>query len=239
VSSHSGDELVEMLLAGEDIPGEEGRAANDLLREVIRGYPAQNLSRLIHSDSATAVANGAFVVSELGARAAQIIDEVDFLLGHPLRDARFDALDAALTAASAEHGAILAKAVMLVDDPDQAVRWKALRFLANSTPDQLAAAAPYLEDPHVASLVTWLASAGSDPASLADIRSRLHDPDKATRMFAAAAAARVAATSRQGLEDAAGLDDPDISTFAADAIDMLDFRQQLRAEREQRRRDRG
>jgi hypothetical protein len=104
-----------MLLAGEDIPGDEGRAANDLLLEVLRGYPAQNLSRLIHSDDDTAVASGAFVVSELRERAAPILDEVDFLLGHPLRNARFDALDAldaldaALTAASPEHGATLAR----------------------------------------------------------------------------------------------------------------------------------
>jgi hypothetical protein len=228
-----------MLLAGEDIPGDEGRAANDLLRKIALGYPAQNLSRLIHSDRATAVASGAFVVSELGMHAAQVIDEVDFLLSHPLRDARFDALDAAITAVSPEHGAILAKAVMLVDDPDQAVRWKALRFLANSTADQLTAAAPYLEDRHVAGLVTWLASPGSEPASLPDIRSRLQDPDKATRMFAAAAAARVAAASRQGLEDAAASADPEVRSFAEHEIEMLDFRQQRRAEREQRRRERG
>jgi hypothetical protein len=227
-----------MLLAGEDFPGEEGRAANDLLREVLRGYPAQNLGRLIHSDSSKAVASGAFVVSELRTQAAQIIDEVDFLLGHPLRDARFDALDAALTAASARHGAILAKAVMLVDDTDQAVRWKALQFLARATRDQLTAAAPCLADRHVTNLVTWLASTGSDPASLPDIRSRLDDPDKATRMFAAAAAARVAGTSRQALEDAAVTDDPDVRTFAGDTIEMLDRRQRRRAEREQRRRER-
>jgi len=220
-------------------PEEEGEAANDLLREVLRGYPAQNLGRLIHSDSTKAVADGAFVVSELRAQAAPILDEVDFLLGHPLREARFDALDAALTAASIEHGAILAKAVMLVADADQAVRWKALRFLANATPDQLTAAAAYLADRHVADLATWLASAGSDPVSLPDIRSRLQDPDKATRMFAAAAASRVPATSRQGLEDAAASDDTDIRHFAADAIELLDLRQRVRAQQAQWRKDQG
>jgi hypothetical protein len=239
VSSRSGDELIELLLAGQVSPEEEGQAANDLLREVQCGYPAQNLGRLIHSESIKAVANGAFVVSELGAHAAPILDEVDFLLGHPLREARFDALDAALTAASAEHGAILAKAVMLIADADQAVRWKALNFLANSTQDQLTAAVPYLEDRHVADLLTWLASAGSDPASLPEIRSRLRAPDKVTRMFAAAAAARVVGTSRQGLEDAATSDDPDIRHFAADVIKILDLRRQTRAEQEQRRRDQG
>lgn len=39
MSPRSGDELVEMQLADEDIPGEEGRAANDLLREVLVGIP--------------------------------------------------------------------------------------------------------------------------------------------------------------------------------------------------------
>jgi hypothetical protein len=239
VSSRSGDELIDLLLAGQVSPEEEGEAANDLLREVFRGYPAQNLGRLIHSDSTKAVANGAFVVSELGAQAASIIYEVDFLLGHPLREARFDALDAALTAASVEHGAILAKAVMLVKDADKAVRGKALSFLANSTSDQLTAAIPYLEDCHVADLATWLASAGSDPASLPDIRSRLHDPDKATRMFAAAAAARVAAASRQGLDEAAASGDSEIRRFASNAIEILDLRQRVRAEQEQWRRDQG
>jgi hypothetical protein len=239
VSSRSGDELIELLLAGQVSPEEEGEAANDLLREVFRGYPAQNLGRLIHSDSTKAVANGAFVVSELGAQAAPIINEVDFLLGHPLREARFDALDAALTAASVEHGAILAKAVMLVKDADKAVRGKALSFLANSTSDQLTAAIPYLEDCHVADLATWLASAGSDPASLPDIRSRLRDSDKATRMFAAAAAARVAAASRQGLDEAAASDDSEIRRFAANAIEILDLRQRVRTEQEQWRRDQG
>lgn len=239
MSSRSGDELIEMLLAGEDVPGEEGRAANDLLREVIRGYPAQNLSRLIHSDRDTAVANGAFVVSELGAQAARIIDEVDFLLGHPLRDARFDALDAALTAASAEHGAILAKATMLVHDPDYAVRKKAIRFLANSTRDQLAAAIPFLADHRVADLVAWLAAVGNDAARLPDILSRLHDSDKTTRMVAAAAAARVAASDRRGIEEAAASSDPEIRSFAENVISMLDLDREIRIRREQERRDRG
>jgi hypothetical protein len=239
VSSRSGDELIEFLLSEEADPDEQGVAANDLLAQVQHGYPAQNLSRLIHSSSSRAVANGAFVVSELGAQAAQIINEVDFLLDHPLRDARFDALDAALTSASGEHGAVLAKAVMLIADPDQAVRKKAIKFLANATRDQLAAAIPYLADRHVADLVTWLDSAGSDPASLPEIRSRLHAPDKPTRMFAAAAAARVAEITRQGIEDAAASDDSDIRSFAGNVIEILDLRQEIRARQEQRRRDRS
>jgi hypothetical protein len=227
-----------MLLAGEDFPGEEGKAANDLLLEVLRGYPAQNLSRLIHSDNNKAVNSGAFVVSELRERAVQILDEVDFLLSHPSRNARFDALDAVLTGASEDHGSILAKAIMLVIDPDQAVRWKALHFLSKSSPNQLVAAIPYLPGEHETSLVMWLANGGSDPANVPDILSRLHDLDKETRMFAAAAAARVAATDRRGIEEAAASGDPEIRSFAESVISMLDLDREIQARREQRRRDR-
>lgn len=236
MSSRSGDELIEMLLAGEDFPGEEGKAANDLLLEVLRGYPAQNLGRLIHSDNSEAVKSGAFVISELGAQAAQIPDEVDFLLSHPVRNARYDALDAALVGVSPAHGAILAKAIMLVKDPDYAVRKKAIKFLANSTPDQLTAAIPFLADHHVANLVAWLAAIGNDAATLPDIQSRLIDPDKTARMFAAAAAARVAPTDRGGIEEAAASSDPEIQSFAENVISMLDLDRELRLRREQRRR---
>jgi hypothetical protein len=238
VSSRSGDELIELLLTEEMDPEEEGETANDLLAEVIRGYPALNLSRLIHSDNRRAVEAGAFVVSELGAKAAQVIDEIDFLLSAQSRNARFDAIDATLAAASSEHGAIIAKAVMLVVDSDQAVRWKALRFLAKATPDQLAAAAPHLADRHMADLVAWLEAGGSDPAHLPDILNRLHDPDKRTRMFAAAAAARVAAADRQGLERAAASDDPEVRSFAESVLSELDLDKDILARQELRRRKR-
>ena len=128
---------------------------------------------------------------------------------------------------------------MLVDDPEQAVRKKALKFLANATQDQLAAAVPCLADQQIADLVTWLAAVGNDAAYLPDILDRLHDPDKHTRMFAAAAAARVSATDQRGIEEAAASGDPEIRSFAENVISLLDLDRELRAEREQRRRQRA
>jgi hypothetical protein len=238
VSALNGDELIDRLLGGELNEDEQGVAANDLLIRVLGGYPAQNLSRLIHSDRTQAVDSGAFVVSELGAQAGQVMNEVDFLLGHPSRNARFDALDAVLAGASSEDGRVLAKAVMLVVDPDQAVRRKALRFLAKATQDQLLAAIPYLRDRYKTELVTWLLTAGSDPSYLPDILSRLEDGEKETRMFAVAAAARAGDASRLGLEQAAASDDLDIRSFAGNLIDRLDLEQEIRIRQEQRRRAR-
>jgi hypothetical protein len=236
VTALSGDQLIDLLLAGDLTQDEEGEAASDLLSRVLGGYPAHNLSRLIHSDSSHAVDSGAFVVAELGAQAGQVMDEVDFLLGHPSRNARFDALDAVLAGASSEDGSVLAKAVSLVADPDQAVRMKALKFLANATQDQLLAATPYLRDRDAAELVAWLVTAGSDPAHVPDILNRLEDGEKEPRMFAAAAAARGGRKSWLGIEQAAASDDPDIRSFASNLIERFELEQEIQARQEQRRR---
>jgi hypothetical protein len=220
-------------------PEQEGRAANDLLAEVFRGYPAENLSRLIRSDNHRAVEAGAFVVSELGVKAAPVLGDVEFLLGHQSRNARFGAIDATLAAASRDDGPIIAKAVMLVADPDQAVRWKALRFLAQATRDQLEAAGPCLEDGHVADLVRWMSAAGDKRAYLSEILDRLEDHDKRTRMFAAAAAGRVAAADRTGIERAAASHDPEVRSFAESVLSQLDLAKDVLSRQEERRRRRA
>jgi hypothetical protein len=58
-------------------------------------------------------------------------------------------------------------------------------------------------------------------------------------MFAAAAAARVSATDQRGIEEAAASGDPEIRSFAENVISLLDLDRELRAEREQRRRQRA
>jgi len=217
VTRHA-DELIEVLRAGAVDAVEADEAANELLKQVFGGYPVRNLRRLIRSDEDLAVKAGAWIVSELGAGAAQVLDEVGFLLGHRVRNARFFAIDAVLVAASSDHGPLIAKAVMLIADPDQAVRRKALQLLARATPEQLAAAVPHIPDSHAASLAAWLTSHGSDPAYRREITVWLGNSDKHTRLFAAAAAVRVADRDREAIERATESDDPDIRGFAQDEI---------------------
>jgi hypothetical protein len=209
-----GDEIVEVLCSGELHGNKHGDAAIELLSRLNHGYPASNLSRLIRSDNEQAVKTGAWLVSELGVRASQIIDEVAFLLEHPVRNARYYAIEAVLVAATGENGDLLAKAVMLIADPDDAVRRMAMRLLARATPEQLAAAVPHLRDNKVADLTRWLLSGGSDPARVPEAIDKLGDPDRRVRMFAAAAAARVARRESHALEFAAQSSDKDIRTFA-------------------------
>ena len=221
MSIQEGDELIEQIRTGGDHSGE---AANELLSRFHHGYPVRNLSRLTHSDDDEAVKTGAWLISELGAEAISILDEVEYLLGHSIRNARFYAMEAVLVAASAEHGALLAKALMLISDSDSAVRRLAIRFLARATAEQLAGAIPHVPNGHVADLTAWLLSDGSDPAHMQDILDMLNDPDKTTRMFAAASSARIAIRDQRALDRAAESDDPDVRVFGEREQDLLRWR---------------
>jgi hypothetical protein len=221
VVARRGDELIELLRAGPVDAVEADRAANELLNQIFDGYPVQNLRRLIRSDEDQAVKAGAWVVSELGAGAAEVLDEVDYLLRHPVRDARFFALDAVLAAASSDHGAMIATAIMLITDQDQAVRRKALRLLARASTGQLAAAVRYKPDSRAASLAAWLVSYAGDQTHRPEVLVRLGDSDRETRLFAAAAAVRLADRDRAPLERAAESDDPDIRLFAQDELAIM------------------
>lgn len=219
------DELISEISSGSLGKEEAGEAANELLSQFHAGYPVHNLSRLIRSGDDETVKIGAWLASELGVRAEPILDEVSLLLSHPLRNARYYGIEAVLVAAPPERGELIAKAIRLIGDPDAGVRRLAVRLLARATPQQLAAARPYLREP-LASLNLWLASEGSNPAYSPQILRRLGDPDRDVRVFAAAAAARVATQDEQALEVAEGSDDADIRIFAARELGLLRLRNQ-------------
>ncbi len=208
-----GDELIDRLRAG----GNDS-SANDLLTEVFRGHPVKSLRRLLHSDEETAVKAGAWILSELGVRAAPMMADIVALLGHPLRYVRFFALDAVLASATAEDGAAVASAIGLINDPDDAVRWKALTFLAWASADQLAASVAHLRPP-LRGLTEWLARASSGAATGRDVLTALDDPDRLARVFAAAAAVRLARRDRGLLERAAASADQEVSTFAREQLE--------------------
>lgn len=70
-------------------------------------------------------------------------------------------LEAVLAAAIADHGALTAKALMLIEDPDSVVRRLTVRLLARASDEQLSGAIPYVIDHHVVDLIYWLLSEGN------------------------------------------------------------------------------
>lgn len=190
-------------------------ATNKLLRAFFAGYPIERLRLVLRSDDDDAVRAGAWIASELGVAAAPLINDVSPLLRHPLKLVRFFAVDAVLAAASADDGEVIAQAVGLIEDAEEAVRWKVLHLLARASSDQLAAALVRASRADLAGRLRWLAA---EPLRLEDVVTRL-DGDRLDRMFAVAGAARLASGRTQALRRATSSDDDEVRTFAREELD--------------------
>lgn len=210
------DQLLEEILAGAN-----DSAANELLTEFLRGYPIARLRLLLQSDEQRAVRAGAWIASELGENVAPLVDELSRMLSHSSRYVRFFILDALLGGATNEHGQAIARAVQLIRDPDRAVRWKVLNFLARAPKDRLAAAVPYLDSALITRSLTWLLEADDAPRDRNVVLARLGDRDPVVRMFAAAAAARLGQVDLHSLEHATGSTDPEVRSFAEEQLEAL------------------
>lgn len=208
-----GDELIDRLRAGEN-----DSSANDLLTELFRGYPVESVRRLLHSDEESAVKAGAWILSELGVRAAPMMTDIVALLEHPLRYVRFFAVDAVMAGGTAEDGSAIAAAIGLIDDPDDAVRWKALTFLAWASSEQLAAGVEHLPPP-LRDRARWLTRAVSGAVAGSDVLAALDGPDRLARLFAAAATVRLARRDRHLLRHAAASSDAEVSSFAQEQLE--------------------
>jgi hypothetical protein len=203
-----GDALIERIRQGGN-----GEAPRELIKEFATGYPVANLRRLFQSELDDAVKTGAWIASELGERVIPLLGDLSGLLRHPLRFVRAFALDAILVAASPSNGDIIAQAVRAIDDEDEGVRWKAMHFLARASVQQLRASVKYLTDIRHAALVRWLLEVTSD-LRIGEIIDRTDDGAASTRLFAAAAAARIGSTTLDALHHVADSKDVETSSFA-------------------------
>ncbi|GLW11660.1 hypothetical protein Misp01_67880 [Microtetraspora sp. NBRC 13810] len=207
MGTRAGDDLIERIRRHSADGDVVGPAANDLLSELFDGYPVESLRMFLHSGDDSLVRTGTWLLSELGPLAAPLMGEVPALLAHPLRQVRFFAVDVVLMNADAHDGPVIAQVVNLSADPDVAVRWKALEFLAAASAGQLSAGVSRLESGQVRELAEWLLRQESEEPSPDDVAARLEAPDPLVRRFAAAAAAR--------LSD----EEPDLLAYVAAAQD--------------------
>lgn len=203
-----GDQLIfRILVDGDD------EASHDLLNEFYSGYPVTRLSRLLESDEPHAVQAGAWIASELGDIIAPLIPQLGKLLSHSSRHVRFFVLDSVLNAGSPEHGLALGAAVERIQDTDEAVRWKAMNFLARASGEQLIASLPFIGNQGIANLVQWLIDCDRRLDTNAVVH-RLEDADRLTRIVAAAAAVRLASRNEAALDRAVLSLDREVNSFA-------------------------
>lgn len=204
---------------------------NELLKECQRGYPVAQLRRLLRSPEHGAVKAGAWIVSELGERALPLLSDIVPLLHHPVRYVRFFVLDAILAAAKPEHADAIANAIMLIRDADNAVRWKALHFIAKATLEQLRAAQPRLVMEQLAAHTAWFL----DVVTRIDgpeIAGGIDDSNPTRRLFAVAAAARTKDHDIQALEKGTRSADQEVSSFALQELERLERNRQKRGVRD-------
>ena len=128
-----GQRVLGLLLAK---TGDGSALANELLRAFHRGFPLDNLLPLLESNDPELVRLGAWIQSELGARAIPLASSLPALLRHALKYVRFFALDSVMTCATESDGPLLAAATTLLADSEDAVRWKTVRLLS-TLPNQL------------------------------------------------------------------------------------------------------
>jgi hypothetical protein len=193
--------------------GASSGLAQELLDEFFEGLPPEHLRPVLFSSNDDAVKAGAWIASELGARARPLLNDIRNLLKHRSGYVRFFLLDVILSAATEDDGEIIAAAVGLVEDQDERVRWKAMTFLARSSQQQLAAALPHVTAGRLHVLSHWLVElASTTPGD--SILERLRSNDPLTRRFAGSAAARVAGVDRSLLRAAAASNDEEICSFA-------------------------
>lgn len=200
--------LKRVLLGGTD------DEAHELLRAFWAGYPVDRLRLLLRGEEADAIRAGVWIASELGAAAAPLLGELTRLLRHRLKYVRFFAVDAVLASASSHDAKAVGEAVKLIEDPEDAVRWKVLGLLARGSREQLSAAIPAIEEPGIATRLSWLLSR---EAGLEGVVAKL-EGDHLDRMFAAAAAVRLDRGRRQALQRAAGSADEEVRTFAQEEL---------------------
>ncbi|MFF5205019.1 hypothetical protein [Streptosporangium sp. NPDC000396] len=222
METQTGDDLIERIRTCSAEDNVVGPAANDLLSEFFAGYPVENLGRLLHSGDEKVVRTGAWLLSELGDLAVPLMGEVPALLAHPLRQVRFFTIEVVLVNGDAQDGPVLAQVLTLSRDPDAAVRWKVLGFLAAASPEQLAAGAEHLEDVQLKELTEWLVRLETEEFDPRDVVARLEGDDRVARLFAAAAAVRLSDEEDTNLlAHAATVEDEEIRSFALEQLDKF------------------
>lgn len=214
--SARGDHLIEQILAA---PSSSQELANDLLVEFNRGYPVAALARLLSHPNDDVTEAGAWLASEMPGRLGPLTGRAASLVGHQRPGVRFFAIDVVLDNV-ADNGELVAAALGLINDVDDGVRWKAMRFAMLADDAQLRTAKSFLNEHEREALgASGLLSGDGGEHQEQRVKAGLDASDDVLRRWSAAAAARLG--SEALLEIATRSNDQEVSTFAARELSRL------------------
>lgn len=227
-----GDALIAHILT---IGDTDGKVSNELIGEFYtREYPAEKLIPLLRSENNETVRTGAFLVEELGAKAAPLLPEMVRLLDHADAWVKSGVLSAVLVSATDKDGEIVGRSVMLITDPKRPIRRMVFELMARAEAPTLVAGVPYIKDLEIAVLLEWVLGVERETRDSNEIASRLRDSNRLKRLFAAVAAARIYRRNPHYLQLAASLSESDAQSLAASELQWFSKLQEQSRRRQER-----
>lgn len=209
------EKLIEELITNPEA-NDDGLLGNHILKQFHHGAPLEYLQPLLLSPDERLASLGAWIASELGEQGKPLLSVVGGLLRHPAKKVRFWIIDCILLWASPSEAREITQVVRLIDDPEKAVRWKAMDFLFRASRDQLESALAFLdkEEPGSSNArgLRWLLSDAGRNAET--VEGELRSPGTRMHKYATVAAVRMSAENRHPLLVAASSDDPEIAKLA-------------------------
>jgi len=209
------EKIIEQIITNPEVADDE-LLGDRLLQQFHRGAPLDYLRPLLQSPDERLASLGAWIASELGEKGKPLLGIVGSLLRYPAKQVRFWAIDCVLLWAGPSDGREISQAIRLIDDPEKAVRWKAMDFLFRASRGQLESALAFMGkeepvSPNVLGLRWLLSNAGRDAET---VEAELRSSSTQMRKYAAAAAVRISKENRHPLLVAASSDDLDIANLA-------------------------
>jgi hypothetical protein len=211
----SGETLIRDLLANPDKFSDGGRAY-DLLQAYFHGFPLGTLRPLLRSESLPVRKAAAFVVSELGAQARELVDDVIPLLESGDRYLGYHALEVLSVCCDGDLAAQFAFVTKALDSDDEVLRTLAMRLVSVATDSQLEGAQRSLKSAgasqaiHESGLLRLLEGHQIDPSLVATM---INDPTPLTRRYGAIAARRLSKEKPGLFVEVGASADPDLRSF--------------------------
>jgi HEAT repeat protein len=138
------EDLIAEMLADPQKFDKDG-AAYELLQSYFQGYPAETLRPLLRSDNAFVRKAAAFIASELGAKAADLVDDVVPLLNDTDRYVQSDAMDVLAVCCTGPRVGKYVELVKMTESKDPALQAIAKRLVERADDSQAEVARRYRE----------------------------------------------------------------------------------------------
>jgi len=211
-AKNRGETLIQVLLNDPEA-FEEKEQAYDLLQAYSHGFPLETLRPLLRSQDRLVQHAAAYVVSELGRHAREVVDDVIPLLDTDDRYLRYNAMEVITDCCDGPDADKFVSVIRMLQDSDDELRVLAMRLMSNADESQLEAGARFFstqsqhDEQHARGLSALL---GGDEADPGEVPAMINDSDPLIRKYGAIAATRLLKTRPDLFAQVLASTDPEV-----------------------------